>query len=180
MAYQTAKAAWIYHRARRDLAPSLFLRLGEIKGGENLRHACWMRLLPVDRKRAGGSSHRRSGCRWMNPPWSWICQTPVAALCSASYRRLKKAAAGGAKLTPATDFDGLRESLAMATELDVDGLHLDLTRAPRRGWRRRNKRPPTCCYPWERSTAATLWRADLYSKLAVFRGYCQPALGRIV
>lgn len=165
-AYQTAKAAGFTTRPV-VIGPITFLWLAKIKGGQESLPRLLDRLLPVYESVL--QELAAAGVEWVQvdePALVMDLPKSVAALYSASYQRLKKAA-GSTKLMLTTYFDGLRENLAMATKLDVDGLHLDLTRAPKEGLAAAEQAPAHLLLSLGVIDGRNIWRADLSSKLAV-------------
>ncbi|MFN8819689.1 MAG: 5-methyltetrahydropteroyltriglutamate--homocysteine S-methyltransferase, partial [Holosporaceae bacterium] len=110
-AYQAAKAAGFITRPV-VIGPITFLWLAKIKGGEANLARLLDRLLPVYETLL--QELAAAGVEWVQvdePALVMDLPKAVAALYSASYQRLKKAA-GSTKLMLTTYFDGLRENLS--------------------------------------------------------------------
>ncbi|MEM7444511.1 MAG: 5-methyltetrahydropteroyltriglutamate--homocysteine S-methyltransferase [Pseudomonadota bacterium] len=125
--FAEAKALGIHTRPVL-IGPVTFLSLGKAKDGGLDPLSLTDRVLPVYEQLIGELRH--AGADWIQ------LDEPVLALdlgpaqgeaLATSYESLSN---GGAKLLIATYFGGLRDSLAQVAGLPIDGLHVDLVRAP--------------------------------------------------
>ncbi|BAS27809.1 5-methyltetrahydropteroyltriglutamate--homocysteine methyltransferase [Limnochorda pilosa] len=114
------------------IGPVSLLLLGKARGGAFDRLSLLDTLLPVYQQLL--AELREAGAAWVqvDEPFLALDPPPEGSLHDA-YRRAYAAlreAAGNLKLLVATYFEGLRENLETALALPVNGLHLDLVRAP--------------------------------------------------
>src|SRR5690554_1375136 len=114
------------------IGPVSFLLLSKSRGEAFDRLSLLDGLLPVYQQLL--TELRAAGAEWVQLDEPFLVMDPPAGgPTGAAYRRAYSAlaeAAGGMRLLVATYFEGLGENLETALALPVDGLHLDLVRAP--------------------------------------------------
>ncbi|HEY9514626.1 MAG TPA: 5-methyltetrahydropteroyltriglutamate--homocysteine S-methyltransferase [Gemmatimonadaceae bacterium] len=148
------------------LGPVSFLLLGKMAGASAL--TALDALVPVyveilDRL-------RRAGADWVQLDEPTLA-LDLSAEAQAAFRRAYEtlARSGHSKLLIATYFGGLGDNIALAASLPVDGLHVDLVRAPEQ------LDPLLAALPAERFLSAgvvdgrNVWRTDLDAALGTLR-----------
>jgi 5-methyltetrahydropteroyltriglutamate--homocysteine methyltransferase len=164
--YQAAQKAGLTTRPVL-IGPITYLWLAKTRGASQAEVLPRLldRLLPV--YEAALQELAAAGVAWVQidePALVLDLPPAIAKLYEATYQRLKKAA-GSSKLLLTTYFEGLRENLSLAAHLPVDGLHLDITRAPNEAALLAKLAPANLILSLGIIDGRNIWRADLSAKL---------------
>ncbi|MBK1670693.1 5-methyltetrahydropteroyltriglutamate--homocysteine S-methyltransferase [Rhodovibrio sodomensis] len=162
--FEEAKAAGVHTRPVL-LGPVTYLALGKAKESDLEPQDLLERVLPVYEevlKRLAAA-----GADWVQidePRLALDLTDAERASFPAAYKRL---AAAGPKLMLATYFDGLRDNTELAAQLPVDGLHVDLVRAPDQLESVLQALPGETVLSLGLIDGRNVWRADLSGLLPV-------------
>lgn len=163
---QVAEAQALGHRVKPVLlGPLSFLWLGKCKGGEFDKLSLLENLLPVYGEILQGL--RAQGVEWVQ------LDEPVLVLdlpqawkdaFTAAYLSLQ---VPGLKKLVATYFGGLGDNVGVACRLPVDGLHIDLVRAPEQWLTVLDQFPPYKVLSVGVVDGRNVWRGDLEAILEI-------------
>ncbi len=127
--YEEAKKAGIETRPVL-IGPMSFLCLGKRKDGSPEYHGLWESLLPVYEDIL--KKLNKLGVQWVQidePSLTTAHWDMIGEGCIETYKRLKTAA-GSTKIIVTTYFESLGDNADFMLKLPVEGLHIDLRRAP--------------------------------------------------
>ena len=164
-----AEAQALGYRAKPVLVgPLTYLWLGKTKGAAFDKLSLLERLLPVYSELLGRL--KAQGVEWVQ------IDEPILALdlpqewknkFEAAYHSLQ---AAGLKILVATYFAALEDNTALACRLPVDGLHIDVVRAPQQLGPVLDQLPPYKVLSIGMVDGRNIWRTDLDKALTVLEG----------
>ncbi len=146
------------------IGPVSFLALGKAKDEAFDPLALLDKLLPVYEELLHALS--AAGADWVQMDEPFLALDLSQAQHDAFKKAYAQLAAGRPKLLIATYFEGLRENLDLAAGLGVDGLHLDLVRAPDQLAAALEKLPAAMRLSLGVVDGRNVWRSDLSAVFA--------------